>query len=208
MKTPSLRKYSARSSRNSLASPAAFAAGLLAIFVLVLSIIRFAAPDTFIALAVPFWRAGTALSASVAASTEGFSSTASLVRSRDMLARENDALNGENRLLTARNQDLQNLLGSRTEASNGVLAAVLARPPVAPYDVLVVDQGTSMRVVLGATAYGPGGTPVYVAGVGAIPVGVVVQIGNDPSSPNVSLAIHPYLNPFSLTWVTIGPAPL
>jgi cell shape-determining protein MreC len=262
MKTPYLHR--ARLNRNGLLSPASFGLILLVLFILILTLIRFAAPGVFISLASPFWGVGSYLTTTVTTSAEGLTSTAALVRARDQLSTENDQLTAENRTLTTRVQDLQNLLGTRTTAAPGILAAVVARPPVAPYDVLIVDQGTASHVSLGATAYGPGGTPigtvgsvantsaritlysnpglqtaawagdthipitlvgagsgsftvtlpktagvtagqgVYIAGIGAIPVGVVAQVNNDPSSPNVVLQIHPYLNPFSLAWVTIG----
>jgi hypothetical protein len=32
----------------------------------------------------------------------------------------------------------------------------------------------------------------------------VVTIETDPSSPSVVLDVHPYSNPFSLTWVTVA----
>jgi len=181
-----------------------------------------------------------------------------------MLAVQVDTLTQENRTLAAQAHDLQALLGGRTQPAPGILASVLVRPPVAPYDVLIVDQGSDAQVALGATAFGPGGTPigtvasvsknsaritlysnpglqtdawvgdsrvpveligagsggytatlpktagvtagqgVYVAGAGALPIGTIAKVNDDPSSPNVTLLFHPYLNPFSLTWVTIG----
>jgi cell shape-determining protein MreC len=234
------------------------------LFVLIITIIRFVAPGAFIAIASPFWSVGTMLSGAVDFSTKGFKNSAIVANERDNLVTENSTLQEQNRTLTARVQDLQNLLGSRTEGSSAILASVLARPPVAPYDVLIVDQGTASRVSLGATAFGPGGTPIgtvasvtkntaritlysnpgletaawagearvpitlrgtgsggfeatlpktagvtvgqgiYVASTGAVPVGTVARVNSDPSSPNVVLQIHPYLNPFSLTWITIS----
>jgi len=238
--------------------------GVLAFFIFVLAIIRFTAPGAFIAIASPFWHVGTSLSAAVEYGTKGFKNSVMVAEERDHLITQNSELQAENRVLAARAHDLEQLLGSRTEASEGILAAVVARPPVAPYDVLVVDQGTASKITLGATAYGPGGTPIgtvasvtnrssritlysnpglqtpawagdtrvpvtlrgagsggftaelpkaagvtegqgiYVAGAGALPVGAVARIDSDPSSPNVVLHIHPYVNPFSLTWVTIN----
>ncbi|KND50998.1 MAG: hypothetical protein AB202_01145 [Parcubacteria bacterium C7867-007] len=262
MKRPSLRRTSARS-RNALATPGQVIAGVLILMMVVLAIIRFAAPGVFIAIASPVWHVGAYFSGGVQYVTRGFSSAEMLGRERDRLLTENVALQAENLRLNTRAQDLQALLGSRTEATAGILAAVLARPPVAPYDVLIIDQGTSSGVSLGAIAYGPGGTPlgtvasvstrssritlysnpgletaawtgdtrvpvmlkgsgsggftaelskaagvmegqgVYIAGAGALPVGQVARIDSSPSSPNVVLHVHPYLNPFSLTWVTI-----
>ncbi len=37
---------------------------------------------------------------------------------------------------------------------------VLARPPVSPYDTLIVDQGSSAGVAEGAFVTGPGGAPL------------------------------------------------
>ncbi|MDB5237681.1 MAG: hypothetical protein JWL88_783 [Parcubacteria group bacterium] len=268
MKKQSLPRISSRSGRNGLISIGTIALSFLAFLVLILAIIRFAAPGAFIVLASPFWSVGSGLSAVVDYSTKGFKNSAIVANERDRLVTENASLEAENRTLAARARDLQNLLGNRTEASAGILASVLVRPPVAPYDVLIVDQGTSAHVALGATAFGPGGTPIgtvasvtstasritlysnpgletsawagdaripitlrgagsggfdatlpkaagitvgqgiYVAAAGAIPVGVVSRVNSDPSSPNVVLQIHPYLNPFSLTWVTISAASL
>lgn len=263
MKMPSLRRTSFRS-RNALLTPGTFAAGVLVFFILVLAVLRFAAPGAFVAIASPFWNIGTTLSSVVEYGTKGFKNSAIVANERDSAVTQNNQLEAENRTLEARVHDLEQLLGSRTEAPSGVLAAVLARPPVAPYDVLIVDQGTASGVALGAAAYGPGGTPIgtvasvashssritlysnpgletaawagdartpvtlrgsgsggfsaelpkaagveagqgiYVAGAGALPVGTVARVDSDPSSPNVVLHIHPYMNPFSLTWVTIS----
>lgn len=259
MMRPSLRSYSTRR-RILFRSPAAFVTAGLAFVILILFVLRFAAPGAFVAIATPFWQGGAAFTHFL----EGFQSKASVMRERDQLATQVDTLTAENRTLTGQAHDLQVLLGTRTQAAPGILASVLVRPPVAPYDVLIVDQGASMHVALGATAYGPGGTPigtvasvtnktaritlysnpglqtdawvgdarvpieligagsgsftatlpktaavaanqgVYVASAGAVPVGFVARVSSDPSSPNVTLQIHPYLNPFSLTWVTIS----
>jgi cell shape-determining protein MreC len=265
MKRQSLRSYSARRSLIP-GTPAVFATGGLILFILIMVLVRVFAPNAFTVVVTPFWRAGSALSASVGVNTASWGSKEALVRERDALAAQNAQLTSENQVLAAKAQDLQQLLGTRTQTGQGILAGVLARPPVAPYDVLIVDQGSISHVTLGAVAYGPGGTPigtvgsvtnqtaritlfsnpgletagwvgdaripvtirgagsgaftatlpkaagiiagqgVYAAGPGAVPVGVVTRIQSDPSSPNVILDIHPYLNPFSLTWVTIGPA--
>lgn len=49
------------------------------------------------------------------------------------------------------------------------------------------------------------GDGVYVSGPGAIPMGTVVKVDSDPSSPSVTLRIQPTVNIFSVTWVMIGP---
>jgi cell shape-determining protein MreC len=78
----------------------------------------------------------------------------------DQLAQEHAALRAENATLVAKVADLTALLGTRTEPFEGILAGVLARPPVSPYDTLLVDQGSDDGVGLGARVYGPGGTPI------------------------------------------------
>ncbi len=50
------------------------------------------------------------------------------------------------------------------------------------------------------------GDVVYVPGPGALPIGTVVNIATDPSSPNDVVHIQPSLNLFSITWVLIGNA--
>ncbi len=47
------------------------------------------------------------------------------------------------------------------------------------------------------------GDIVSVPGPGALPIGKVVRIDSDPSSPSVVLRIMPILNPFSITWVVL-----
>ena len=49
------------------------------------------------------------------------------------------------------------------------------------------------------------GDPVYVTGPGAVAIGTVLSVGNDPSSPRSRVEIRPLANPFSIPWVTIAP---
>ncbi len=49
------------------------------------------------------------------------------------------------------------------------------------------------------------GMIVYLPGPGALPIGTVVRVDSDPSSPRDTLHIAPYQSPFSLTWVSIAP---
>lgn len=235
---------------------------LVGLLILIALALRFLAPGLLTSLAAPLWNAGGALTQK-AGQVVPHQSRAALVKERDGYAREAEAARNENAALTARVADLERLLGGRTERTPGILAGVLVRPPVSPYDVLVVDQGTTDGVRVGSHAFGPGGVPVgivtevnprtsrvtlysetgrvtegwagtaripmkltgtgaggfdaeipgtagavvgdqvYVPGPGALPIGSVVEIVTDPSSPSVELHIRPYVNPFSLTWVTI-----
>jgi cell shape-determining protein MreC len=48
------------------------------------------------------------------------------------------------------------------------------------------------------------GDNVYVSGPGAVPVGTVARLEQNPSSPTVVLDIQPLVNIFSVTWVSIA----
>jgi len=237
----------------------------LALFVLVFIfvVLRFLLPGTLITVAKPFWFIGSSLSAGVGNTGSFFSDKTALTKERDQLLADNAAFYAKNAALEGRVADLERLLGDRTEPVPGILAGVLTRPPVSPYDILIVDQGSDARVRVGSRVDGPGGMPlgevesvtknasrillystpaketeswigetripvtlvgegsgamsaivareagitvgdlVYAAGPGALPVGSVIAVGNDPSSPRSRVDIRPLLNPFSVTWVTI-----
>lgn len=243
-------------------SRGALAATIIAIGIVVLTIIRLAAPTVWYAAATPLWNVGASLGAHVG-STVTTESKASLRAERDANAEKVAALTAQNAALSAQLADLTKLLGTRTAPAPGIVAGVVARPPVAPYDVLIIDQGTTAGVALGSLVTGNGGTPigtigqadatqsrvtlfsthgiqssgwvgqtrvpvtltgegagafsasvpkiagvqvgdgVYLSNAGAFPVGTVVKIEADPSSPTVNLDVHPYTNPFSLTWITV-----
>lgn len=47
------------------------------------------------------------------------------------------------------------------------------------------------------------GDTVFAPGPGMLPIGRVVRVESDPSSPGVTLRIMPIINPFSLSWVQL-----
>ena len=237
----------------------------LVVLVLVIGTFRFLLPGALVAVSKPFWSAGTSLSAGVGNVGAFFTDKTTLMNERDALSAENAALKAASGTSAARIQDLERLLGDRADAGNGVLAGVLARPPVSPYDVLVIDQGSDAGIMVGSRVQGPGGMPlgtvesvtkscarvllysapaketeswigearipvtvvgegagslsaqvareagivvgdlVYMMGPGALAVGTVIDVGNDPSSPRSRVDIRPLQNPFSITWVTVTP---
>lgn len=265
MKMPFSRTRRSRLRNSLLDSERGFAGIIVIGIIIVVLVVRFAFPGALTALMTPLWGTGTALTAAAGGASAYFGDRPSLVAERDRLTAENEALLQTNRMLDARAQDLERLLGSRTEAGSGILAGVLARPPVAPYDVLVIDQGSEDGVVIGAFVSGPGGVPVgtvedalpgssrvvlysapgrktegwagdvrtpvtlegigggifrasiprdaavivgdtvYVPGPGSIPVGSVTSVNLDPSSPRSSIEVRPYVNVFTLPWVTVLP---
>lgn len=232
--------------------------------VLTLLLIRVFAPSFSLSLATPLWNAGTLATKGTGTVSGWFADKEVLLEERDRLLRENAALTEQNLALTAKEVDLMRLMGTRTGPLPTILAGVLIRPPVSPYDVLVVDQGQDAGVRVGAQAMGEGGVPlgvvesvtatqarillysapghtthgwigeerlpvtltgrgagtydaevpreatvtlgtlVYLPGPGAIPVGSVVDVETDPSSPRASIRVRPYTNPFSVTWVEIS----
>jgi cell shape-determining protein MreC len=131
---------------------------VLGIAVLVV-LVRVVAPGALIAVANPFWKLGAAASETTTGLTESFGNAATLAAERDRLSQANADLTLENTALTQKVADLSALLGGRA-AGTGILAGVLARPPFAPYDTLVLDQGSGAGVVEGALVTGNGGAPL------------------------------------------------
>ena len=227
--------------------------GVFGIFLL----IRLFAPDFLMVLAQPLLRTGDFLTSHVAQNE-----SASVLASEGAVLRlENETLANENRALRARIFD-----EALSAEAGGVLAGVVARPPMAPYDVLIVGAGSvhgvypSMRVFakhipvgmvesvsersaritlfsaagqvsegwagearIPLTLVGEGAgaftaniarestlqedDEVYLPGPGALPVGVIIKIESNASSPSAVVHIRPYANPFTMTMVTIVASP-
>lgn len=244
--------------RNAVLSGTTWPLGVgLGVLVLVVVAVRLIAPDLLTALAKPLWYAGDIASNSMASVAAPFEDVDKLRAERDLLVQENAALHAQVAVLTAQVQDTATL-------PSGIAAGVLARPPVSPYDTLVVGAGQQQGITQGAIAYAPGGVPVgvvqevsaqttriqlysapgvqtegwvgeeriaitligrgagafaatlpresgivvgdvvYAPGPGALPVGTVVRIDADPSSPRSQVFVQPYINIFSLTWVSLS----
>ncbi len=137
-----------------------YAAAGVTLFLVVLLGMRLFAPDALLALMSPLMRAGTVTTASVSSAGSVFEGKASLEQDKERYATENARLIAENAQLRARVSDLTELVGTRTERSTGALAGIIARPPVSPYDVLVIDAGTEEGVRSGSVVLGAGGMPI------------------------------------------------
>lgn len=130
----------------------------------------------------PILRAKTEATVSVAKSP-------TLVRSRADLIAENKKLRREIETLIARdkervtlkkeNAEMKELLGRRVKEPNGALAAVLSKPPVAPYDTLLIDSGDDDGVAIGD----------YVRAYGETVIGRVVAVSR--STARVKLFSSP-----------------
>lgn len=220
----------------------------------ILLLIRLIVPGFFVTMFSPLWHLGNALTDAAGLEESAVSKLARL----EALEAENETLRNENRLLKAN--------GEQDALEQGIEAGVIVRPPLAPYDVLIVDSGSddgvfegmrvfsraipvgivesvavqSARVVLfsssgkttdgwvgekrlpitlrgsGAGAFEADiaresgvveGDQVYLPGASAYPVGVVVKIESEPSSPRAVVSIRPFANPFTMTSVQILPSP-
>lgn len=239
-------------------------AGLL-LFVVLIILFRVFFPGALMTVTAPLLRAGASLTASVTSFRASFAERTVLVIERDQLRVQNTALINENSALTAKVDDLTRLLGHEPPEPLGIIASVLARPPVAGYDMLIVAAGASdgassgMRVIalggipvgtvesvtqnysritlfsapgkelaswigdarLAVTLTGSGGGAftgaapkaagivegdiVYTAGPGALPIGRVIRVDTNLSSPSATLLIAPTVNPFSIVWVKLVP---
>ena len=133
---------------------------LIGVTIVVLFAVRIVFPNALSGMVAPLWQAGSNGAESAGTLTGFFTGTQALVRERDRLAQENASLKAEHHILVSKDQDLLRLLGGRTETPPAIVAGVLARPPVSPYDVLVVDRGTKDDVSVGAHVFGNGGTPL------------------------------------------------
>ena len=246
--------------RNAVLSSAkvSWGTGALAL-VLVALLLRLLAPNTFWYAFTPVFRTTDALAGKSHAFLSSFGDTATLALQNEKLIDENSALANENKALL---QKVENLSGLAPN-TRGIIAGVVARPPVSPYDTLVLAAGRDEGVVLGQEAFGEGGVPlgvvssvtahfsritlfsasgvttsgwigqahtaltivgagggamnanvphssgvavgdtVFVPGPGMLPIGTIVRVESNPSSPSVTLRIKPLLNPYSITWVLL-----
>lgn len=246
--------------RNALLSGVNWQIGLFLLLIVVLFVaLRIFAPGLLAALASPLWRAGASATGAVGVPLASLTSAEELRLQNERLVAERAALQAENAVLSARLADLS----APDAVAEGIPAGVLSRPPVSPYDTLIIALGADAGAVAGARVFAPGGVPigvvessstrsarvvlysesgrktegwvgearnpitltgesagafssvvpresaivegetVYLPGPGALPVGYVIRIARDPSSPEARVFVRPVVNPFSLTWVIV-----
>ena len=134
---------------------------LLGVALLVV-LVRLALPNVFLSVVAPAFWLGDALAAHTDAFFTNFADTRALATKVRTLGEENTALAIENRTLTEKVYDLTALLGTSSPGPRGVLAGVVARPPVAAYDTLILAEGSGAGVAPGMVAYGAGGLPLGI----------------------------------------------
>lgn len=152
------RRFSKRLS--SRTTPARFLVGALFVLLLVvLGTLRIFLPTSLDTVLIPLWSAGNAAASFTKGISAIFVNRANLVAERDTLRAQNAALSAEYEALRAREAGLEASFG-RTPKGEGVLATVVLRPPVSPYDVLVIDEGGHAGVEAGDLVVAPGSIPL------------------------------------------------
>jgi len=104
-----------------------------------------------VSMASPFWKGENKTTESLANVFSFFSSKSSLVRENQELKLALQSREAERLAYVGwqeREVELLGLLGRKGE-NEGVIASVIAHPPQSPYDVLIVDAGTSSGVLEG-----------------------------------------------------------
>ncbi|MES2216379.1 MAG: rod shape-determining protein MreC [Patescibacteria group bacterium] len=108
-------------------------------------------PGFFTSLTQPFWRMEFSISSG------SLNSPASLLSQNEELKRQLAAVDvrlQSAQSLEAENAELKAALGRATSTPR-ILAAVLKRPPLAPYDELIIDIGKDYAVASGTAVYSP-----------------------------------------------------
>ncbi len=87
-----------------------------------------------------------------------FTNNIQLLKSKQSLINENNSLKGEiastseqiaiTEIIRKENDDLKNLFG-RENSKKDILASVLVKPYLSPYDTLIIDAGTSNGIAVG-----------------------------------------------------------
>lgn len=150
--------------RNALLSSASISwgTGALAFAVLVL-LVRLIAPNFFLQAFAPAFSVSNVIALKSNAFFNSFSDVAALAARNERLTQENSALASENQALLQKEASVNALIGtpaSQKTANPGILAGVVAHPPVSPYDTIVLSVGSSSGVMLGQEVFGEGGVPL------------------------------------------------
>ncbi len=149
--------------RNAILSPSGFSVGLIALLVVILMfVLRMLAPNFFLSLSAPLFRLGNVATERTHSILSSFGNTATLTLENENLINQNQILAAKNRALTDTMLNLSVRAGAATISTKGIIAEVVARPPMSVYDVLVVAAGSTDGVTLGMEAFGSNGVPLGV----------------------------------------------
>ena len=134
--------------------------GVVLFLAALIILLRVTAPDILVSIAKPAWRLGASAESGLSALSGLFHNAALREAERARLVGEVAALSAENTVLAERARDLETVLGTRLSPPESIVAGVLARPPIVPYDVLITDQGSRAGVIIGVSVRGAGGIPL------------------------------------------------
>lgn len=156
-----MKKSSFRRHNIGLVSPGMRSAGaIVLVIVLILGLIRFFAPGAFVAMVSPLWKIGSAVDGVFKRTGDSFGNPRELALERDVLRNDNEDLLRQLELANAQIADMGALVGDT--GSESAIVGIMAYPPVAPYDVLILSAGSDAGMQAGRIVYGTGGTPLGV----------------------------------------------
>ena len=145
-----MKKRFSRSSNSGLLTPSRVLVAGLLVVILILVSMRMFLPDSFQVLMKPLFMSGDMLTNLVSGRSD------SDVREHDELLR---ALEDERAKYASLEASYKEVTGFSPEVT-GLLAGVVARPPMSPYDVLVIALGERSGVHSGMIAYTRANIPV------------------------------------------------
>lgn len=117
----------------------------------------------------PFWRFESWVSSKFDLLTTVIKTKHALVSENETLRMKIETLQAEvlaSRIIAVENHDLKQALGRIEPTRNFLVATILVKPNRSLYDTIVIDQGKSEGVVLGAHIYA----------IGVYPIGTVTQV--------------------------------
>ena len=131
--------------------------GVAALILVGLSLlVRLVAPNFFWTVFAPVFKTSDTVANATHRFVSGFEDRAALSLENERLQEENTAYALENRTLKERLADISTLAASAPE----LVAGVVARPPMSPYDTLILSAGSGSGVREGMTALGQDGVPL------------------------------------------------
>ncbi|HWH06968.1 MAG TPA: rod shape-determining protein MreC [Candidatus Paceibacterota bacterium] len=155
-----MKRQFSRSGNRALLSGGRVGIAIVVLAVLVILGMRTFLPDTLVFLSRPLLGVGSSLTAAVGSATGTFENKADLEAERDALRLALLEVENENAVVRAQLADMTKLVGTTPAPDARTIAGVVARPPVSPYDTLVVEAGQKDGVRVGAFTYGTGGVPI------------------------------------------------
>lgn len=151
--------------RNALLSLRGVSWGALALLLAIGALlVRLIAPNLFLHLLTPVFHASDTIALESHLVLTSFGDVATLTMQNEALATANTALATANQGLLKKIDSLSALLGAPDTAKHpaSILAGVTTRPPLSPYDTLLLGAGAQDGVTPGMEAFGAGNVPIGV----------------------------------------------